>query len=164
MMGGLPSTAGAFGALITALLVFGLLPGLVLSLIVRLLYPDDARRRELQAELYAVPRWERPFWVCEQLELALRQGVFPHITWKRPAVEPAARGVFHQISPGTGVVVCGADELPPIVLAESPEPKGWVIVDDGIDVETVNGDWLEIYVYERALSGATEKIRMWRGQ
>ena len=38
----------------------------------------------LHAELYAVPRWERPFWVFEKLDLALRQGLFPEVSrWCR---------------------------------------------------------------------------------
>ena len=73
--------SGALGALSVALLIFGFAPGMVLSLIVRLLAKDDPRRRELQAELYVVPRWERPFWVCEQFEVALREGLFPEICW-----------------------------------------------------------------------------------
>lgn len=72
---------GAFGSLAVALVIFGFAPGAVLSLIVRLFPKDDPRRRELQAELYAVPRWERPFWVCEQFEVALRTGVAPEVTW-----------------------------------------------------------------------------------
>lgn len=67
---------GALGSLGLALLIFGLAPGMVLSLILCLLPRDDPRRQELHAELYAVPRWERPFWVFDQLEVALRQGVF----------------------------------------------------------------------------------------
>jgi hypothetical protein len=62
-------------ALGVALLVFGFAPGAVLRLIV-LAYPrDDPRRRELLGELYAVPRIERPFWVIEQLEVALFEGL-----------------------------------------------------------------------------------------
>lgn len=72
---------GALGSLAIALVIFGFAPGMALSLIVRLLPSDDPRRKELQAELYAVPRWERPFWVCEQFEVALRQGLFPEISW-----------------------------------------------------------------------------------
>lgn len=72
---------GALGAFVIALLIFGFLPGLVLALIVRLFPKDDPRRRELHAELYAVPRWERPFWVCQQFEVALRLGLAPEIAW-----------------------------------------------------------------------------------
>lgn len=72
---------GALGGLGVALLIFGFAPGIVLSLIVRLLAKDDPRRDELQAELYAVARWERPFWVFEQFEVALRQGLFPEVSW-----------------------------------------------------------------------------------
>lgn len=66
---------------VAALVIFGFAPGFVLSLVVRLLHSEDPRRRELQAELYAVPRWERPFWVCEQFEVALREGLLPEVSW-----------------------------------------------------------------------------------
>jgi DNA-binding transcriptional MerR regulator len=58
-----------------ALLVFGFAPGAVLRLIVFAFPPDDPRRRELLGELYAVPRIERPFWVIEQLEVGLFEGL-----------------------------------------------------------------------------------------
>jgi DNA-binding transcriptional MerR regulator len=61
--------------LVTALLVFGFAPGAVLRLIVLLFRRDDPRRQELLGELYAVPRIERPFWVIEQLEVALFEGL-----------------------------------------------------------------------------------------
>lgn len=61
-------------------LVFGFAPGLVLAAIVRLI-PDVDRRRELQAELYEVPRWERPYWVAQQMEVAIRLGFHPRVTW-----------------------------------------------------------------------------------
>jgi len=61
--------------LVTALLVFGFAPGAVLRMIVLLFPRDDPRRRELLGELHAVPRIERPFWVIEQLEVALFEGL-----------------------------------------------------------------------------------------
>jgi hypothetical protein len=64
--------------LLIALVVFGFAPGALLRLIVLAFHRDDPRRRELLAELHAVPRLERPFWVFEQLEVALFEGV-----WKR---------------------------------------------------------------------------------
>ena len=82
MIGELLGVPGALGALGVALLIFGFAPGMVLSWIVRLLAKDDPRRDELLAELHAVPRWERPFWVCEQFEVALREGLFPEISWR----------------------------------------------------------------------------------
>ena len=54
-----------------ALLVFGFTPGAVLRLIALVFHRDDPRRKELLAELHVVPRIERPFWVAEQLEVAL---------------------------------------------------------------------------------------------
>lgn len=74
---GAPTALAAFGI---SLLIFGFAPGMVLALIVKLI-PDEDRRRELQAELYEVPRWERPYWVAQQFEVALRLGAFPRIEW-----------------------------------------------------------------------------------
>lgn len=71
--------------------MFGFAPGALLRLIV-LLYPrDHPRRRELIGELYAYPRIERPFWVAEQLELALAEGLPGHfVSWRirQPAFVP----------------------------------------------------------------------------
>lgn len=80
MIADLISAPGALGAFGLAVLLFGFAPGLVLAAIVRLI-PDIDRRQELQAELYEVPRWERPFWVAQQFEVALRLGLSPRISW-----------------------------------------------------------------------------------
>lgn len=64
-----------------ALLVFGFAPGAVLRVIVLAFHHDDPRRAELIAELYVVPRIERPFWVMQQLEVALFEGVWDRIVW-----------------------------------------------------------------------------------
>jgi hypothetical protein len=49
-----------------------------------LAYPrDDPRRAELIAELYAVPRIQRPLWVAEQLETALFEGLKLRISASR---------------------------------------------------------------------------------
>ena len=55
--------------------VFGFAPGVVLQLIVLLYRRGNPRRQELLGELYAVPRIERPFWVAEQLEVAIFEGL-----------------------------------------------------------------------------------------
>ena len=66
-----------------ALLVFGFAPGAVLRLIVLLYRHGNPRRRELLGELYAVPRIERPFWVVEQLEVALFEGLHDRLkAWR----------------------------------------------------------------------------------
>jgi len=62
--------------LVLVLLVFGIAPGLVLRLIVLAFTADDPRREELRAELYAVPRYERPLWVAEQIEIAISEGLW----------------------------------------------------------------------------------------
>jgi Uncharacterized protein conserved in bacteria (DUF2314) len=67
--------------LVLALFVFGFAPGLALRLIVLAFPRDDPRRAELRGELYHVPRWERPFWVMEQLEVALVEGIGQRLVW-----------------------------------------------------------------------------------
>jgi hypothetical protein len=41
---------------------------------------DDSRRKKLIGELYAAPWIERPFWVAEQLEIALFKGLRGRLT------------------------------------------------------------------------------------
>lgn len=72
---------GLWPLFLITLIVWGFAPGLVLRLITFLLHPDDPRRRELPAELPHVPRLERPYWVAEQLELGLREGLIPRSFW-----------------------------------------------------------------------------------
>jgi hypothetical protein len=80
-----------------ALLVFGFAPGALLRLIVLAFHRDDPRRSELLAELHAVPRLARPFWVFEQLEVALFEGIWERVVW-------AATGrVVHRWHLGSGV-------------------------------------------------------------
>ncbi len=62
-------------SLMLVVVMFGFAPGFCLRLII-LAYPrSDPRRKELIAELYAVPRIQRPLWVAEQLEVALFEGL-----------------------------------------------------------------------------------------
>jgi hypothetical protein len=74
-MSSLISQVISWPVFLVALLVFGFAPGAVLRLIVLAFPRDDPRRRELLGELYAVPRVERPFWVFQQLEIALIEGL-----------------------------------------------------------------------------------------
>ena len=61
--------------LLVPIVVFGLAPGLLLRLIVLAFSKDDPRREELRAGLDGVPRLERPFWVLEQIEVAIAEGL-----------------------------------------------------------------------------------------
>jgi hypothetical protein len=62
-------------SLLWVVVVFGFAPGFCLRMIVRAYPRSDPRRKELIAELYAVPRTERLLWVAEQLEVALFEGL-----------------------------------------------------------------------------------------
>lgn len=68
------STVALLSAVLVILLIF-LAPELVLRLLT-LVYPrNSVGRRELIAELRAMRRLERPTWVGEQIETALREGL-----------------------------------------------------------------------------------------
>jgi hypothetical protein len=74
-MAELLQAVASWPSLVLVVVVFGFAPGFCLRLIV-LAYPrSDPRRDELIAELYAVPRLQRPLWVAEQLEVALFEGL-----------------------------------------------------------------------------------------
>jgi hypothetical protein len=60
-------------------LVFGFAPGALIRIIVRAFRRDDPRRRELLGEVYNVPFLQRPFWVAQQLEVALFDGIRPRL-------------------------------------------------------------------------------------
>jgi hypothetical protein len=81
MVGELIDALVSWETFLVALLVFGFAPGAVLRLIVLAFHRDDPRRNEMLAELHRVPRWERPFWVVEQLEVALSEGIWERVVW-----------------------------------------------------------------------------------
>jgi hypothetical protein len=56
-------------------LVFAVLPGPCLRLLVRLYPKSHPRRTELLGELYSMPQRRRPWFVVEQLELAIGEGL-----------------------------------------------------------------------------------------
>jgi hypothetical protein len=91
------NSLGAWPVLILALAVYGFFPGLFARLVSLCFRKGDPRRKELIAEVYAVPRWERPFWVAEQFERALSEGA-----WER--LWDAADGrLFNRWTFGDGV-------------------------------------------------------------
>jgi hypothetical protein len=61
--------------------VFGFAPRFSLRLILRAFHRDDPRRDELVAEFFVVPRWERPIWVFQQLEVAIVEGLGGRLRW-----------------------------------------------------------------------------------
>lgn len=80
-VGDLISALASWKLLLLALLVFGIAPGFVLRLVVLAFHPEDPRRAELRGELGSVPRWERPLWVAEQLEVAIVEGLGERLEW-----------------------------------------------------------------------------------
>jgi hypothetical protein len=60
---------------LVVIFVYGIFPQWILRALVHVWPKDDPRRTELLGELYEVPRIQRPFWVAEQLEAALADGL-----------------------------------------------------------------------------------------
>ncbi len=81
-------------SLVMALLMFGFAPGAVLRIIVLAFRRNDPRRSELLGELPNVPRIERPFWVCEQLEIALFEGLLKRLAEAIKRGPAAARRIL----------------------------------------------------------------------
>lgn len=77
MMAELLRAVVSWPTLLVVVLSFGFVPGFVLRLLVMIYPRDDPRRRELVSQLYVLRRLERPFFVAEQLETVLFEGV-PH--------------------------------------------------------------------------------------
>jgi hypothetical protein len=67
--------------LVVVLLLFGFAPAFILRIVALAFHRDDPRRQEMLAEVHAVPRLERPFWVAEQLEVALCEGLRDRFVW-----------------------------------------------------------------------------------
>ena len=62
-------------SVLVAVGAFGFAPGFVLRLAVKIYPRDDPRRQEVIADLYVMRRIERPFYVAEQLETVLVEGL-----------------------------------------------------------------------------------------
>jgi hypothetical protein len=95
LMPGMIAQLLAWPTLGIALLVFGFAPGVAMRLIVLFYRRGNPRRQELLGELYAVPRIERPFWVVEQLEVAIFEGLRDRFkAW----LNRAATRIGHQLT------------------------------------------------------------------
>jgi len=93
----------AWPTFLVALLVFGFAPGAILRLIILAYEREDPRRQELLSELYHVPRIERPFWVAEQLETALFDGLRGRLAaWRAKRPFPA---LVYLLDPGRDKVL-----------------------------------------------------------
>jgi len=106
-----------------ALLVYGFAPGALLRLIV-VLYPrGHPRRRELIGELYAYPRIMRPFWVAEQLETALFEGLHGRLAaWRTGRLVSA---LFYVSDPEGGVVALRLSLAAELHRADVPGDQLW---------------------------------------
>lgn len=71
----LVEVAADWRLLLLALLIFGVAPGVLLRVLVHVYPKDHPRREELVGELYGITMAARPFWVAQQLETALFEGI-----------------------------------------------------------------------------------------
>jgi hypothetical protein len=121
-MAALLQTVASWPSLLLVIVVFGFAPGFCLRLIVWTYPRDDPRRCELVAELYAVPRIQRPLWVAQQLEVALFEGLTPRVSAairRRRDRRRTRHGLrIQKFRRGDGTAV-GADPR----VTEPPEPS-----------------------------------------
>lgn len=68
-------------SLLTAVMMFSLLPGLVLRVIVLAFHRDDPTRDELLAEIHAIPWVNRSLWVAALIPAALFDGLWRRLVW-----------------------------------------------------------------------------------
>lgn len=75
LQSGWPLLASAAGVLVVGRAILGFFPGVVNRLFARSYAKEDPRRAEMIAELYEVPRKEQWWWVFQQGERALFEGL-----------------------------------------------------------------------------------------
>ena len=121
---------------------FGFAPGFCLRLIVRAYPRGDPRRAELIAELYAVPRIQRPLWVAEQLEVALFEGL------------------GHRVSAGIRQLGLGFWAVL-LALLVGATPLTFVMVTQSVDR---TGTWVAVLGVGLAIASALLTLVTWRLQ
>lgn len=138
-------------------LVFGFVPGIALALITKLLAADDPRREELHAELYAVPRWERPFWVAQQFEVALREGFAPRASWRW------GRHVWHRSKIESGLAM--HRQYPDSFWVPSDEDKAQLRPGDGVkllwSVKKMPGERMWVTITRRDADNLVGVLDSW---
>ena len=135
----LVSSVVSWPTLLIAILVYGFAPGFLLRLIVLSYKKDNPRRSELIAELYTISRHKRPFWVAEQIETAIFDGLVPR-----------ARGVM------SGRIINRWRLKSGIALHRTHPGTFWVPSDEDVD-SIRGGDLVKLIFTQR--DGWTE--RMW---
>ncbi len=128
--------------LVLIVVVFGFAPGFFLRLIVRAYPRNDPRRAELIAELYAVPRIQRPLWVAEQLEVAVFEGL------------------GHRVSTGIRRLGLGFWGVL-LALLIGATPLTFVLATQGMDR---TGTWVAVLGAGLAIAGALLTLVTWRLQ
>ncbi len=93
-------------SVVAVLVLFGMAPGAVLRLVVRLYPKGHPRREELVAELYALPYSLRPLWVAEQIETSFFDGMRARRSRHCAAGQPEAALVAQtvQVSRAAGIL------------------------------------------------------------
>lgn len=135
----LVSSVVSWPTLLIAVLVYGFAPGFLLRLIVLSYKKDNPRRSELIAELYTIARHKRPFWVAEQIETAIFDGLVPR-----------AHGAM------SGRIINRWRLKSAIALHRTHSGSFWVPSDEDMN-EICSGDLVKLIFTQR--DGWTE--RMW---
>jgi hypothetical protein len=87
----------AWQLLIVALAVYGFAPGVFVRFILLAYRRNDPIRAEIWAERKVVPRWDLPFWVADQAQNALFEGLLERIKSRLIRVLKSAGNVVFTI-------------------------------------------------------------------
>lgn len=110
-------------------LVFGLMPGVLLRVLVRLYPQGHPRREELLGELYSMGYWRRPIFVAEVVETALAEGLSQRWRARKGLAREACSEP--ELSPVLGVALAGGIVTWAMVwalLSVGPTALFWTVV------------------------------------
>jgi hypothetical protein len=140
----------ALRASLLAMLLFGFSPRLLVRILIRAWPADDPRRRELMAELGNVPYLERLWWVGEQVETALFDGL--PARWRKRRDARSERYRFsHGRKAGRGWLFQAL-----VVATLGTVGVAWLSFDRTVTL-TVDGQTRKVRTFARTVEGVLDQ-------
>lgn len=119
--------------LIVAVITFGFVPGFILRILVKIYPKGDSRRIELISEMYALKWASRPFFMAQQLETVLFDGLPARAksAWKSAYEKSRNRTLRHVFVFPLTWMACGGVAITTAKLAVkiNNTPQDWLDVD-----------------------------------
>lgn len=138
------------GTVLTTAALFGFFPKFAMHLIVLVYPPDHPRRRELPAELAALPHRKRLMWVAEQLATMFFDAVPARV---RDVRARRAQARLRRKRPNTDLL--GDRMIEKIAVLERARQRG---ADGGVDMVVKNGDTTYVVQIKHHQPGTGENL------